>query len=287
MTAFSPWINQNRITMPFSARGVAGVSMLGRYNYSHAYPALKDHRHRNGIEICFLVKGRQTYRLAGCDYQLKGGDVFISYPNEQHSTGEAPEEKGVLYWMVVTVPRKSDDFLGLAPQHGAAILRRLLHLPQRHFQGSWKMKDHLDTATSIYHQQKVPLKSIKLAHHVVAFLLEVLSCGEKSSNKNESNSFSNIIQHIGKHLDEPLSVPELATRVNLSIPRFKARFKQEYGIPPGDYVMRLRIEAAKKLLSQKHTSVTQVAYELGFSSSQYFATVFKRYTGKSPSALVH
>jgi AraC-like DNA-binding protein len=49
-----------------------------------------------------------------------------------------------------------------------------------------------------------------------------------------------------------------------------------------DYITRRRIEESKKMLSQGEASVTDIAYALGFSSSQYFATVFKRITGQSP-----
>jgi AraC-like DNA-binding protein len=61
-------------------------------------------------------------------------------------------------------------------------------------------------------------------------------------------------------------------RVNLSQPRFNARFKAEVSIPP----------AAQQLLGVHGSTVTQVAMELNFCSSQHFATVFRRYTGHSP-----
>ena len=70
----------------------------------------------------------------------------------------------------------------------------------------------------------------------------------------------------------------------LSESRFKARFKREMGVPPAEYWLRKKVEQASVLLAK--ATITQVAHQLGFSSSQYFATVFKRYTLTSPS-LVH
>ena len=55
------------------------------------------------------------------------------------------------------------------------------------------------------------------------------------------------------------------------------------GSSPKDYWLRMRVEcAARRLRKSPGLTVTDVAYEFGFSSSQYFATVFRRYLGVSP-----
>ncbi|MEX0362259.1 MAG: helix-turn-helix transcriptional regulator, partial [Allomuricauda sp.] len=76
-------------------------------------------------------------------------------------------------------------------------------------------------------------------------------------------------------------VDELAELVNFSTAYFKSWFKQHFGAPPKAYINRLKIERAKEELL-KSNSITEVAYNLGFSTSQYFATTFKKYTGMSP-----
>ena len=90
-----------------------------------------------------------------------------------------------------------------------------------------------------------------------------------------------VLHYIEKHLHDPIHVPRLAEVARLSESRFKIRFKKEIGVPPAEFWVRQKIERATLLLKKK--SVTDVAFELGFSSSQYFATVFKRYTRTSPS----
>jgi AraC-like DNA-binding protein len=49
-------------------------------------------------------------------------------------------------------------------------------------------------------------------------------------------------------------------------------------------VLRRKIERSQRLLSQQSLSVTSIAHSLGFSSSQHFASAFKRYVGVSPTA---
>ena len=79
-------------------------------------------------------------------------------------------------------------------------------------------------------------------------------------------------------------MPHLARLVRLSPSRFKVRFLEEVGLPPREYVLRHKLGLAEQRL-RRGESVTSVAHELGFSSSQYFATVFRRFAGHAPSTL--
>jgi len=68
--------------------------MLGRYRHAAAQTGLAPHSHRGAFEICFLSKGRQTYRVGDRLYRLKGGDQFVTWPGERHDTAGNPQEKG-------------------------------------------------------------------------------------------------------------------------------------------------------------------------------------------------
>jgi len=275
-----------RIVMPLERCGVPGGLGLGRYNYPSARRALGNHAHENTLEICFLVKGRQSYELGGRLYRMQGGDVFFALPGEWHSTGGFPEEKGILYWLTVPVPRDRRGLLGLPAEQSEALLDALLTLNPRLFRGEWEMAGHLDAITRLYHQPPSPLNAFAITNRLGAFLWLVVQCGRASCTKSPSRSWllSSLQRYIAEHLDEPLGVPQLAMQAGLSTSRFKAWFKEETGVPPGEYVMRARIEEAQRRLEQGAESVTEVAFDLGFSSSQYFATVFKRITGRTPTA---
>jgi AraC-like DNA-binding protein len=60
-------------------------------------------------------------------------------------------------------------------------------------------------------------------------------------------------------------------------------FRQEIGLPPGEFILRSKIDHARHLLGGTDLSVTDIAHALGFSSAQYFATAFKRLTRTTPS----
>jgi AraC-like DNA-binding protein len=281
MPATRKLFSVSRIVMRPKSRVLRGLIELGRYNIASAKPALPVHSHRNALEICFLVRGRQTYRVGPDFFSLRGGDLFLTFPDETHSTGGLPEEKGILYWMLLAVPRRGHPFLGLPPSEAGVLIRALTGIGKRHFRGSWKIKEHLDAFTVLHHETKNPLRACAMANRAVAFLLEVIACGRASPPPERP--LGPVIEFIHNHLGDAPRIPELAERAGLSQARFKVRFKEETGVPPGEFVQRARIDEARRKLASGNEPVTRIAFDLGFNSSQYFATVFKRYTGLSPS----
>jgi AraC-like DNA-binding protein len=84
-------------------------------------------------------------------------------------------------------------------------------------------------------------------------------------------------------LTDPPTLGEMARRSNLSLSHFAEVFKRETGTTPLDYITSARIEeAARRLRERPEESVTRIAAELGFGSSQYFSTVFRRHVGYTP-----
>src|SRR5438876_12325061 len=102
MAAVTPF--RERVILDLRPLGIPEVPMLGRYHYSSAHDGLKVHVHPGIMEICFLTKGTQLYRVGRRDYVLRGDDLFVTFPDEPHGTGESPEEKGLLYWLQVILP---------------------------------------------------------------------------------------------------------------------------------------------------------------------------------------
>lgn len=276
-------LNRKRIEMSLAKLGVPEVPVFGRYNHARAEHGLPEHEHEEIVEICYLIKGRQTYRVGGRDYAMRGGDVFLTFPGEKHSSAGGPQEKGVLYWMMVR--RAGDAFLGLPSSQSDRLWRSLRRLPQRHFRGSARMKEHMDTLTRLANDGNFPLRRACLISECLALLLEVLRCAERHQDSPSAGKMEAVYRHIEDHIEEAMSVPELAALSGLSVPRFKARFKAETGVPPAEYVLRAKIAEARKRLATGRESITTIAYALSFSSSQYFATVFKRFTGQTPRAV--
>lgn len=284
----SAWKPVPRLEMIPGMVRAPGVAHFGRYNRSRAGSALMPHEHGGALEICHLVRGRQTYAVAGRYYTLKGGDVFLAFPGEVHSTGGMPEEKGILFWLAIGPVRKGASLLGLDARQSRMMLRALASLPRRHFEGNARMAAHLDGAAECCLRPGGAIGRARLNHHLLGFLFGVLAAGKAERMKPSragAGRLDRVLAHIAARLDEPPSVPELAEVADLSVPRLHAWFKQSMGLPPAEFVLRARIAEACRLLRGTLRPVTAVAFDLGFSSSQYFATTVKRFTGLAPGEI--
>jgi AraC-like DNA-binding protein len=89
---------------------------------------------------------------------------------------------------------------------------------------------------------------------------------------------------IAEHLDEELSLGQVAQAVHVSSTYFCKLFKAAVGLNFTDYVARVRIETVKQALLNPHTRISEAAFAAGFQSLSQFNRVFRRVAGESPTA---
>lgn len=272
-----------RLILDMKRHDIDVFNEFGRYNYVNAQTTLPTHTHPGMIEICYLAKGSQEYFVGEETFKLYGGDVFISFPDEVHGTGNVPEEKGALYWMVLKCPEKGLDYLGLRNSDAEELFSRLLQLPKRLFKGSSECERLLQRIVQIYFHTQGTLTRMELNNLLISFLLHVIHAGEKTHARIYSERITEIIHYINDNLFDILELDDLADKCNLSVSRFKHLFKEETGIPPAEYIIRQKVEKAQGLIEEQKLSIKNIAYDLGFSSPSYFSTVFKQYNGYSPT----
>jgi AraC-like DNA-binding protein len=85
-------------------------------------------------------------------------------------------------------------------------------------------------------------------------------------------------------LDSEDDIATLPARLGCSRSQLYQMFKQEVGMAPNDYRQRLRIKQSCERLSNSDDHVTDIAMQMGYSSSQYFSRVFKKYIGVTPNS---
>ncbi len=99
----------------------------------------------------------------------------------------------------------------------------------------------------------------------------------------ENEHIAKAKEYINKHYsDETISRDEVARQIGLNPPYFGVLFKNETNFSFTNYILRMRIEKSKSLLTATRKTIAEIAYEVGFSSQSYFDYCFKKLTNISP-----
>jgi len=93
-----------------------------------------------------------------------------------------------------------------------------------------------------------------------------------------------VTEFIHANLSDGLSLPDMASSVQMGPCHFARAFKASTGMSPHQFVLRRRIESALKKLKEPHVDLADLAYDLGFSSQGHFSTVFHKLVGVTPSS---
>jgi AraC-like DNA-binding protein len=275
-------IQNERRVLNLAGVGLPEVPVFGRYEYCSAQPGLATHTHPRAVEICHLERGCQTYRAGGREYNLVGGDIFVTAPGEPHDTGGHVEDRGILYWLNLKLPTQGGSLLMLPSTESSVLITLLSSFPERHFKGKPILKQIFNEVFALCSQADHPLRRVAIANQLIRCLLEVIGCARRTEGPHCSPRIAQIADRIRSRPELDYSLTELAEEAGLSLSRFKTKFKREIGIAPREYILRCKMDAAKHFLMNRRGSVTDTAMQLGFSSSQYFATVFKRFTQQTP-----
>lgn len=123
-----------------------------------------------------------------------------------------------------------------------------------------------------------------LNNYIVNILTELLLArNQDSADISSSGIIDDTIAYITDHLQEELSLDQLARLASLSPFYFSRLFKKETGFSPHAYVIEARVNAAKYFLQSARLSQKDICYSCGFSSESSFCTTFKKVTGLTPS----
>ena len=128
--------------------------------------------------------------------------------------------------------------------------------------------------------------AVEAARHLVMFLQRPGGQSQFSATLRaqhaERDGLRDLPAWIADHLDDDLSVRELARRAHMSPRNFARAFTAELGEPPGRYVERTRVEAAKRKLTDCRSGLEEIAAACGFGTAETMRRAFHRHLKVSP-----
>ena len=121
-----------------------------------------------------------------------------------------------------------------------------------------------------------------IARRLLTPMLDEMSLSGHSYNIQACDMFSQVLDYVEKHLEDEISMPELATIAKMNRNDFSRVFNSTFQITPKQYLCRRRIDKAKILLLRSHFTVKQIAAMVGYTDEFYFYRIFKKYSGVTP-----
>jgi AraC family transcriptional regulator len=134
----------------------------------------------------------------------------------------------------------------------------------------------------IEHQLYAESMGTALAAHLIRRYATQKAIVKSYSGGLPPHKLKAAIAYIQAHLDQPLSLAEMAAVVQMSPHYFATLFKQSIGVAPYQYVTHCRIERAKQLLIHPELTIVEVCHQVGFQNQSHFTKVFREHTNVTP-----
>ncbi|MBS0663216.1 MAG: helix-turn-helix domain-containing protein [Verrucomicrobia bacterium] len=240
-------------------------------------------------ELVLIAKGRGEWVLGGVRRPYAMHDLLFIPPFSPHTIvadETAPSEHIAVHFdLAAGIPPASQGLDRRRPYrvtftHGLEIATQ-----RRLFAGHRLARLlHQVVATHASGHVTGPARS---AVHLAEVLLELLaeSRGARPGDPGQRDRarVQAIVRHMTENLARPVDHPALERFSGLSPSRLQALFRAVTGHPPLDYLRRLRVEEARRLLADRRLSVKEVGARTGFRDTSHFSKVFRRVDGLSPA----
>lgn len=119
-----------------------------------------------------------------------------------------------------------------------------------------------------------------ITHKLIRNILKI----EKSSDVySEKFDIDKVIEYMNQNYEEKITIEKLAQIVKMSESNFIRLFKKETKVTPIEYLIKLRLDKAKKLLRSGTKTITETALQCGFNSASHFSSCFRKQYGNSPT----
>lgn len=278
------WAVEKRTQIFLEEEGFPGIREFVKVVFNSSNGPLPPHIHPDAIEICFVAKGHQIYSAGDTNYDLHRGMVFVSHTNELHHSNNYVQEKGVmLFYMIIDVIHNKENFLGLSGDGIEDMVDALAHMPYS-FNFGEKYTNQFDEIIELF-EKRPPQWRTRLRCALFILLNDMVQRAQYKNNMDRmSLEIIQLLDYIEDNLTSVhlLTTSAMAKRFYMSEQQFIKRFSTEVGQTPKKYIMSRRIWLAQDMLLDGK-SITEVAFELGFSSSQHFTNQFKALCILSPS----
>lgn len=250
--------------------------------------SLSEPEYSNSFCLSFVRKGFFEYRVFRHDYEVHVGRALLSKPGFEHRARHIDDHPDI-----TTVFEFKPAFYELLKDRYGSSAGSFLDNNDLH-----ALMIPCNAAIDYQHHHIVQLIQSKLADtlqidELVIDLLDKILRTTNGSNELQSfpdkfkkfhlRTIEKATEYMRKYLSENISLENLSKYCCVSPFHFSRMFKAVMGTPPHRYLLDIRLQHAKILLTVSSRPVSDIAFECGFNSIEHFATAYRHQFHISPT----
>lgn len=242
-----------------------------------------------GLCIYYVNEGRYEWKLNGQAYVLFPNDVLLVLPGQKFGNEKEILELGSIYWIQIKIQQlKNEDLVpgkwSSLSEHESIAVGKLLTLNNNPVLS--KLNEAGRILNNIFceihnHELGYVTRINQLIDELLITITRQLT-KQNNPSRNFPKVFLSLEESLRKDISHQWSVEEMAAIAGMGTTLFNEKVKSYTGFTPINYLINIRISEAIKLLKRKDVSITDIALDIGFYSSQHFSTTFKKLTGYTP-----
>lgn len=244
-----------------------------RYHYCERTEGVPEHI------LIFCVAGEGWVKINGTTKIICANQAFFIPRNIPHAYGSNVDSPWTIHWVhfvgvegsfyVNQVPK--DDHSLIVDEQCSQNLEALFQQCYERLMEGFVLNRLINAA--------------KILHHLLGELLYNNLAFSPFQRTNRFRSVEPTLRYLRQHIDQSLTLADMANQANLSKPHFSRIFKSQTGYSPMDYFIHMKVQRASSLLVLTDMTVREIALTVGYDDPYYFSRLFKKVIGLSPSAV--
>ena len=241
------------------------------------------HQHKY-FELVYVLRGKATRKLSDAMVPVSAGDYYVANPRSAHGY-ENLQNLEVIHCLFL--PEHINQALADCPSLSSLLSNRILR---------FGVPMDIPIADRVLHDTDGSVRRIiksmerEYTEHrtgymemLRCYLTQALVCAVRASETPfPHEAVTKVMEHLKTHYNKTLSLEELSRLVDYTPQYLSSLFSNEVGMSIQEFLQRLRIEEACRLLSCTDLPVAEIAAAVGYQDTRHFSKVFRRYQTISP-----
>ena len=232
---------------------------------------------RNDYQLLYIASGKGYFYFKGSENAtvVTKGNMVLFRPKEPQVYYYYAVDKTEVYWVHFTgwkveeyldryeLPKEENVFFtGVSPDYPWIYnqIIRELQLQRENYEDMIRL----------------------FLRHIFLTINRYIKEGKQTKN-DTINDIERAVHYFNENYSKPISIEQYAGEHLMSVNWFIHSFKEVMKVPPMQYIVSLRIAAAKGYLENSNKNINEISNIVGYDNPLYFSRLFKKYTGLSPS----